>query len=183
MTRKTRRDVMKLAGAAATFSRPGAASAQGAKKGSGSTKPAAGPDSFRRFPKGFYWGTATAAYQIEGAWNEDGKGPSIWDTFMHTDKFKDAINGDVAVDHYHRYKEDVALMKSIGANAYRFSIAWPRIFPTAPDSRTPRVSTSTAASWTSSRRRESSRSRRCFTGTCRRRCRTRAAPPGSSLVF
>jgi len=84
----------------------------------------------RRFPDGFYWGVATSSYQIEGAWNEDGKGVSIWDTFAHKPgNIKNDDNGDVANDHYHRYKEDVALMKSIGANAYRFSIAWPRIFP------------------------------------------------------
>jgi beta-glucosidase len=84
----------------------------------------------RQFPDGFYWGTATASYQIEGAWNEDGKGPSIWDTYAHTPgKIKNGDTGDVANDHYHRYKEDVALMKAIGANAYRFSVAWPRIFP------------------------------------------------------
>jgi len=82
------------------------------------------------FPKGFYWGTATASYQIEGAWNEDDKGPSIWDTYAHTPgNIKNNDTGDVANDHYHRYKEDVALMRSIGANAYRFSISWPRIFP------------------------------------------------------
>jgi len=84
----------------------------------------------REFPKGFYWGTATAAYQIEGAWNEDGKGPSIWDTYVHTPgTIRDGTTGDVAVDHYHRYREDVQLMKAIGATAYRFSISWPRIFP------------------------------------------------------
>lgn len=84
----------------------------------------------RTFPMGFYWGTATSSYQIEGAWNQDGKGPSIWDTFAHTPgKIKNNDTGDVANDHYHRYKEDVALMKSIGATAYRFSISWPRIFP------------------------------------------------------
>lgn len=84
----------------------------------------------RRFPDGFYWGVATSSYQIEGAWDEDGKGVSIWDTYAHTPgNIKNNDTGDVANDHYHRYKEDVALMKDIGANAYRFSIAWPRIFP------------------------------------------------------
>jgi beta-glucosidase len=84
----------------------------------------------RKFPKGFYWGVATSSYQIEGAWNEDGKGESIWDRFAHTPgKIKNDDTGDIANDHYHRYKEDVALMKDIGANAYRFSIAWPRVFP------------------------------------------------------
>jgi beta-glucosidase len=87
-------------------------------------------ESTRQFPKGFFWGTATAAYQIEGAWNEDGKGPSIWDTYAHTPgKIKNGDTGDVANDHYHRYKEDVKLMKDLGATAYRFSISWPRVFP------------------------------------------------------
>src|SRR3712207_5897848 len=84
----------------------------------------------RQFPDGFHWGVATSSYQIEGAWDEDGKGPSIWDTFAHTPgKVNNDDNGDVANDHYHRYREDVALMRSIGATAYRFSIAWPRILP------------------------------------------------------
>ncbi len=84
----------------------------------------------RRFPDGFFWGLATSSYQIEGAWAEDGKGPSIWDTYAHTPgNIRNDDNGDVANDHYHRYGEDVALMRSIGATAYRFSIAWPRIFP------------------------------------------------------
>ncbi|HVV48488.1 MAG TPA: family 1 glycosylhydrolase, partial [Polyangia bacterium] len=82
------------------------------------------------FPKDFAWGVATAAYQVEGAAAEDGKGPSVWDVFC---KKPGAIfegnTGDVACDHYHRYKEDVALMKSLGARAYRFSISWPRVLP------------------------------------------------------
>src|SRR3989337_2679498 len=82
------------------------------------------------FPPDFLWGCATASYQIEGAWNEDGKGESIWDRFCHTtDKVLNGDTGDVACDHYHRYKEDVALMKELGLKSYRFSIAWPRVFP------------------------------------------------------
>ena len=81
------------------------------------------------FPKGFVWGTATSSYQIEGAVNEDGRGPSIWDIFSHTaGKIADHSNGDRANEHYHRYKEDVALIKALGVKAYRFSIAWPRVF-------------------------------------------------------
>ena len=84
-----------------------------------------------KFPDNFLWGIATAAYQNEGAANQDGKGKSIWDTYSHTPgKISDGSNGDIAVDHYNRYKEDVQLMKDLGAKAYRFSIAWSRIFPT-----------------------------------------------------
>ncbi len=71
------------------------------------------------FPKNFLWGAASAAYQIEGAWNEDGKGPSIWDEFSKIEgKTFEGTNGDVAVDHYHRYKEDVSYMKKMGLKAY-----------------------------------------------------------------
>jgi beta-glucosidase len=92
-----------------------------------------------RFPDGFIWGTATSAYQIEGAVSEDGRGRSIWDTFAHTPgKIGDRSTADRANDHYHRYKEDVGLIKELGVKAYRFSIAWPRVFPAgvgAPNSK------------------------------------------------
>lgn len=82
------------------------------------------------FPPGFTWGTATSAFQIEGGARDDGKGPSIWDTFCHTPgRILDASTGDVACDHYHRYQEDVDLMASLGVDAYRFSMAWSRVQP------------------------------------------------------
>lgn len=83
-----------------------------------------------QFPAGFLWGAATAAYQIEGAWNRDGKGESIWDRFTHTPgMINDGATGDVACDHYTRWAEDVAHMANLGLRSYRFSIAWSRIFP------------------------------------------------------
>ncbi|MGW5329201.1 GH1 family beta-glucosidase [Streptomyces sp. NPDC004014] len=81
-------------------------------------------------PHDFLWGTATAAYQIEGAVAEDGRSPSIWDTFSHTPgKIANDDNGDVACDHYHRWREDIGLMRRLGTNAYRLSVAWPRVIP------------------------------------------------------
>jgi len=82
------------------------------------------------YPPDFIWGAAASSYQIEGAWNEDGKEESIWDRFSHTSgNIKNDDSGDIACDHYHRYKEDVALMKELGLRAYRFSISWPRVLP------------------------------------------------------
>ena len=85
---------------------------------------------FGSFPEGFLWGSATAAYQIEGAVKEDGRGVSIWDTFSHLPgKTHNGDTGDVSSDSYHRYPEDIALMKDLGLKGCRFSMAWPRIFP------------------------------------------------------
>ncbi len=93
------------------------------------TDPATG-SAERAFPAGFVWGTATASYQIEGAAAEDGRTPSIWDTFSRTPgKVAGGDTGDVADDHYHRFREDIAIMQRLGMASYRFSVAWPRITP------------------------------------------------------
>ena len=100
----------------------------GAAVGRGSL--AAADDRSAVFPKGFLWGTATASYQVEGAWNADGKGESIWDRYAHTSgNIRDGSNGDIACDQYHRYKEDVAIMKRLNQKSYRFSTSWARVQP------------------------------------------------------
>ncbi|HPL71850.1 MAG TPA: family 1 glycosylhydrolase, partial [Rectinema sp.] len=82
------------------------------------------------FPQDFVWGCSTSCYQIEGAAKEDGKGPSIWDTFSHTpDKIAGGHTGDIACDSYHRWREDIALLRELNAGAYRFSVSWTRIQP------------------------------------------------------
>lgn len=88
------------------------------------------------FPKNFLWGAASAAYQIEGAYNEDGKVPGIWDA-LSAGHVKHGENGNIACDHYHRYKEDVALLKKLGVKAYRFSVSWPRVM-SGPDTVNPK---------------------------------------------
>jgi beta-glucosidase len=119
----SRRDFAKLAG----FSALGMATPANSEEHEAKAPDRHAPASF---PNGFVWGTATSAYQIEGAVDEDGRGRSIWDTFAHTPgKIGDHSNADRANDHYHRYEEDVHLIKQLGVRAYRFSIAWPRVFP------------------------------------------------------
>jgi beta-glucosidase len=121
----SRRQFAKLAGLSAF-----AMAATPVKSTDSETKAAPDRHAPASFPDGFLWGTATSAYQIEGAVDEDGRGRSIWDTFSHTPgKIEDHSNADRANDHYHRYKEDVGLIKELGVKAYRFSIAWPRVFP------------------------------------------------------
>ncbi len=113
-----------LGGASAALSLPAASTLAAAAQTSG-------PASSRAFPTNFLWGSATASYQVEGAVHEGGRGPTIWDTFSHTPgKTHNGDTGDVADDYYHRYSEDIALMKDLGLKTCRFSIAWSRIFPT-----------------------------------------------------
>ena len=124
--RFSRRHFAKLA---AAFSALGTA-AMPARSGEAEVDPAIERHAAGGFPHGFVWGTATSAYQIEGAVDEDGRGRSIWDTFAQTPgNIGDHSNADRANDHYHRYKQDVRLVKELGVKAYRFSIAWPRVFP------------------------------------------------------
>jgi beta-glucosidase len=86
------------------------------------------------FPRDFKWGTATSSYQIEGAPTVGGKGPSVWDSFSHIEgKINNGDTGDTACDHYHLWHDDIGLLKNLGVNAYRFSISWPRIFPTGKE--------------------------------------------------
>ncbi|MED6211806.1 hypothetical protein PIB30_077057 [Stylosanthes scabra] len=83
------------------------------------------------FPAGFIFGTTSSSYQVEGAWKEDGKGPNTWDNFTHShpELIHDRSTGDIATDQYHRYKEDIKIMKDMNTDAYRFSISWARILP------------------------------------------------------
>src|SRR5580692_2294854 len=123
------------AGAATLSQREMSAStAPGAVNSSAQSVPGAIPSSdieAARFPEGFLWGMATASYQVEGAWNEDGKGESILDRYAHASgHIKGGDTGDIACDHYHLYKQDIALLKRLNQKSYRFSISWARIQPT-----------------------------------------------------
>ena len=114
------------------FGRSTAVAALASSAAMGASRKPAGQASasFYQFPGGFRWGCSTASYQIEGAVQEDGRKPSIWDTFSHTaGRVTHNDTGDVADDDYHRHREDIQLLKSIGAGVYRYSIAWPRVFP------------------------------------------------------
>jgi len=89
-----------------------------------------GPTKRFAFPEGFVWGAASSAYQVEGAWEADGRGPSIWDTFCRQPgRIRDGTSGDIAADHFHRWQEDLAILSDLGLKAYRFSISWPRVLP------------------------------------------------------
>jgi len=136
VTKFTRRAFARFFGASATLASLPLSTLAAALKGEAppSVIPAA-----RHFPEGFLWGSATASYQVEGAVNEDGRGPSIWDTFSHTaGKTFHGETGDVADDHYHLYPEDIQIMKDLGVKTYRFSIAWSRIFPTGTGTPNPK---------------------------------------------
>ena len=141
--------------------------------------PAATPDTplGLTFPAGFRWGAATSAYQVEGAAAEDGRGPSIWDTFSHSPgRVAGGDTGDVAADHYHRYGEDLDLMKGLGLQSYRFSVSWSAGHPGRHGRGQPgRAGLLQAARRRAARTRHRARWSRCSTGTCRRRCRTAAA--------
>src|SRR5262252_793687 len=128
LMRLSRRAFAKLMGAAA-FGSPAIRVLGSGVKASEAQRDGGG-QFYRRFPNGFLWGTATASYQVEGAAAEDGRGPSIWDTYSHSPgKVVNNSTGDVADDHFHRFKEDIQLMKWLGVKVYRFSVAWPRVFP------------------------------------------------------
>ena len=121
-----------LGGATAAASMPSLASAalgeQSSRRGSSLT-----------FPSGFLWGSATASYQVEGATKEDGRGPTIWDTFSHTaGKIANGDTGDVADDFFHRYREDISMMREMGLKSFRFSVAWSRVFPTGTGTPNPK---------------------------------------------
>ncbi len=139
-TNVSRRAFARLIGATAgAASLPAFGSSLDAPLPQTTSSPAQAGSDARKFPDGFLWGSATASYQVEGAVHEDGRGPSVWDTFSHTPgKTHNGDTGDVADDFYHRYNEDIVLMKTLGLKAFRFSVAWSRIFPTGTGTPNPK---------------------------------------------
>ena len=137
-----------------------------------------------RFPPGFLWGVSSASYQLEGAVAEDGRGESIWDRFCATPgKVRNGESGAVACDFYHRYGEDIELMKDLGVDAFRFSISWPRVLPAGRGRLDGAGSTSTTGWSTGSWTPGSSRSLFSTTGTSRRRLKeTKGVGPGRATV-
>lgn len=128
------------------------------------------------FPENFVWGAATAAYQVEGAVQEDGRGLSIWDTFSHTPgKTRNGDTGDIACDSYHRWAEDIALLKEMHLKAYRFSIAGRASSRRARDQSIRQVLPGMTGWSMRCLRQGSSLMSRSTTGICRKPCRTRAA--------
>ena len=134
MDRRRFRGNSLAAAGGALFSSRGAVARAGADAGqqpAGETSNAATAAEGAPFPDGFLWGMATAAYQVEGAWDQDGKGESIWDHYSHTvGRIKGGDTGDAACDHYHLFEQDIAILKRLNQKSYRFSISWPRIQPT-----------------------------------------------------
>jgi beta-glucosidase len=130
------------------------------------------------FPTGFQWGAATAAYQIEGAIQEDDRGVSIWDTFCHQPgRVQNGDTGDTACDHYHRMEQDVALMAELGLQTYRFSVAWSRVMPFGRGAVNEKGLDFYSQSSTGSLTAASSPRSPCTTGTCPNRSRISAAGP------
>ena len=152
------------------------------------TEPTLRPILEHAFPADFLWGAATAAYQIEGAVDEGGRGPSIWDTFAHTPgKTVHGDTGDIACDHYHRWREDVDLMRHLGLNSYRMSVSWSRLQPSGSGPLNPTAVAYYRDLFPAFTRPASGRSSRCTTGTCRNRSKTqaggqRATPQDGSLI-
>ena len=128
------------------------------------------------FPEGFQWGAATAAYQVEGAVREDGRGESIWDRFCATPgAIHGGDTGDVACDHYHRFRDDVENMRDLGLAAYRFSVAWPRLFPNGHGKLNRKGLDFYESLVDALLGARVSLPSPCIIGTCRRPCRTQAA--------
>ena len=143
------------------------------------------PETDCLYPDDFLWGTATAAYQIEGAAAEDGRGPSNWDVFCkRPGAVFEGHTGEVACDHYHRYREDIALMRELGVQTYRFSVSWSRVLPEGRGAINGRgLDFYASADRRAARGAASSRSARSSTGTCRKRCSSAAGFVNRDIAY